>query len=221
MHTTHTREIQMDTVNKILKSYVFYIISSFGISLTIRANIGVSSYNSMNLAIATVSNMKVGTIATIINLLFLIAYMVLTRFKFKRKYIIQAISVMMFGYFINFFTYTVFGDLIVTSYASKLILISIGTTISGSSIGMIISYNAITFPIENVCMEVAEKTQFKFINLRYGIDVASVIISVLLSLTYSMPFFVREGTLISLIILTWAMNFVKNTHEKYLEKAAI
>jgi uncharacterized membrane protein YczE len=204
----------MKNIEKILKSYLFYIISSFGISLTIKANVGVSSFNSMNLAISNASNIKVGTVTTVFNILFLIAYMYITKFSYKKKYLIQLISVMMFGVFINFFTYTVMGNFQIENYILRLIMITSGTTIGGFAVGMIVSYNAITFPIENLCLEIAKNTRFTFVKLRYFIDIISVTISIIISITYNLPLYVREGTIISLILLSSAMNFTKNLRER-------
>ena len=208
----------MNHVEKIIKSYLFYIVSSFGISLTIKANVGVSSFNSMNLAISNASNIKVGTITTIFNILFLIAYMYLTKFSYKKKYLIQALSLMMFGTFINFFTYNLMGNLLIENYIFRLIMITAGTSIGGLAVGMIISYNTITFPIENLCLEISERSKFTFVKLRYSIDIISIVISIIVSLSWNLPLYVREGTILSLLILSSAMDFTKNLHGKYIIK---
>lgn len=209
----------MRNFDKYLKSYLFYIISSFGISLTIKANIGVSSFNSMNLAIANASNIKVGTITIIFNIIFLGIYMVMTKFKEPKKYTIQAFSVFMFGSFINFFTYGVLSTLAPSSYLMQLLLITVGTTIGGLSVGMIVGYDVITFPIESLCLLLSKMTKHTFVRLRYFVDLFSITVSIIVSLSYGLPLYVREGTLLSLLILSAAMNFSKNIHSRYLEKA--
>lgn len=209
----------MKNFDKYIKSYLFYIISSFGISLTIKANIGVSSFNSMNLAIANASSIKVGTITIIFNILFLLIYMVMTKFKEPKKYAIQAFSVFMFGSFINFFTYGVLAGLSPSSYLLQLLLITIGTTIGGLSVGMIVGYDVITFPIESLCLLLSEITKHTFVRLRYFVDILSITVSIIVSLSYGLPLYVREGTLLSLLILSSAMNFSKNLHSRFLKNA--
>ena len=205
----------MNNLKNLLKSYMFYTTSAFGISLTIKANVGVSSFNSMNIAISNASDIKVGTITTILNIIFLVGFMYLSGFSLRKKYAIQALSVMMFGVLINFFTYNLLGNLVVVNYPLRLLLISLGTIIGGLSVGMIISYNAITFPIESFCLAIAERTKFTFVRLRYSVDVFSVTISIVVSLAYSLPLYVREGTVISLILLSASMNFMKNMYSRY------
>ena len=205
----------MKTLNKLVKSYLLYLVSAFGISLGVIANVGVSSYNSMNLAIATASGIKIGTATIIFNSIFLILYMCLTKFYEKPKYVIQAIAVFMFGGLINFFTYKVLGGINDLSYPQSLLLIALGTMIGGSAIGGIIYYNVITFPLESLCVKLSEMSELTFVKIRYMVDVICIVISMSMSLIYVLPFYVREGTLISMVILSYAMNFSKNTFEKY------
>ncbi len=201
-------------LSRLIKSYFFYILSALGISLTIKSNVGVSSFNSMNLAISNASGIKIGSVTILFNVIFLLGYMILTRFSHKIKYTIQAISVFMFGILINFFTYYLLNELSIDSYAQKLFFISFGTIISGLSVGMIINYNLITFPLESFCLALSKPTNISFIRLRYSVDIVSIIVSIALSVTYHLPLCVREGTLISMILLSASMNLTKEYFNK-------
>lgn len=204
----------MKLILNIIKSYIFYIISALGVSLGIVANIGVSSYNSMNLAVATMSDIKVGTITIFFNITFLLIYMILTKFSEKYKYLIQGISVFMFGIFVNYFTYNILSDLSSLGYIQRVLLFSGGTVISGLSIGIIIYYNIITFPLENVCIKISQMTKISFMKLRYLVDIFSLIISVGISMIGELPIYVREGTIISMFILSLSINLAKDYAEK-------
>lgn len=204
----------MNTFEKIIKSYIFYTLSAFGISLGIVANVGVSSYNSMNLALAQASNIKIGTITIFFNITFLVIYMILTKFKEKYKYLIQGISVFMFGSLINYFTYNILGGVADLSYIHRVILFSGGTVLSGSSLGMIIYYNIITFPLENLCVRISEMSKISFVKLRYSVDIISVMISLGISLANGLPMYVREGTIISMVLLSLTINTSKNLAER-------
>lgn len=204
----------MKLILNIIKSYIFYIISALGVSLGIVANIGVSSYNSMNLAVATMSDIKVGTITIFFNIIFLLIYMILTKFSEKYKYLIQGISVFMFGIFVNYFTYNILSGLSSLGYIQRVLLFSGGTVISGLSIGIIIYYNIITFPLENVCIKISQMTKISFMKLRYLVDIFSLIISVGISMVGELPIYVREGTIISMFILSLSINLAKDYAEK-------
>jgi len=166
----------------------------------------------MNLAFSNAFDIKVGTITMIINMIFLAMYMYMTGMKHKKKYAIQIFSVVLFGSVINLFTYDVFGDLIIEHYALRLITVAAGTFIGGLSIGMIVNYNTITFPIESVCVELERKTKHSFTKLRYSIDIVSILLSIVISTAYMLPLYVREGTIISLFIFTFTMGYVKELY---------
>lgn len=204
-------------IKNLFKSYTFYLISALGISLTIKAQIGVGSFSSMNVALAEVSQIKVGTITTLLNFAFLLVYMRMTCYKFVWKYVLQGFSVLLFGIFINFFTYNVLNFFEFANYGIRILTMIIGTIIGGASVGMIISYNTITFPIESVCNELADRTSHSFMLYRYGIDLFSIVVSLVISFSFYLPFFVREGTLISFILLSLSMSLVKKFRERRLQ----
>lgn len=200
-------------MKNLIKSYLLYIICAFGISMGVIGNVGVSSYNSMNLSIANSLNIQIGTVTIFLNIALLFLYMFQTKFLYKSKYMIQALAVFMFGLLINFFTYEVLGNIGPLNYIQRLALLSFGTIIGGSAVGGIIFYNKITFPIESVCVEVAKKLSLSFLKIRYGFDIFSVLISIALSMMNNLPLYVREGTIISMILLTASMNFSKHMFE--------
>jgi len=204
----------MKKIKPLVYSYIFYSISAFGISLSIKANVGVSSFNSMNLALSNASNIKIGSITMIINSLFLLTYMYMTDFKNKSKYLLQLFSVIFFGFLINLFTYFLLSDFNVDNYVIRILLIVVGTILSGLSVGMIINFGKITFPIESFCLEFAKKRSLSFAKVRYSIDIFSIIVSTIISLSFDLPFYVREGTIISLILFTASMNFSKTHYPK-------
>lgn len=200
-------------MNNLIKSYILYTISAFGISLGIVSYIGVSSFNSLNLALSGVMGIKIGTITMLLNSFLLMLYMLLTKFKHTLKYLIQAFSVIMFGVLINLFTYNVLNGITNLDYYQRILLFIIGTIISGFSIGGIIHYNMITFPLESVCVVLSERIKLSFIHLRYMVDIISVTLSISLSLVYGLPLYVREGTVISIILLSLTMGISKKLFE--------
>lgn len=204
----------MTTLKKFLLSLFFYCLAGLGISLTIKANIGVSSFNSMNVAISNISHIKVGTITIITNLLFLFGYMVMTRFSMPMKYLIQLVFVSCFGMVINAFTYYFLSGLMTDIYFFNILIFIGGTILAGISTGMVIYFEIITFPIEACCLAVAETTRMPFAKLRYMVDIFSVTVSLFLSFFFHLPYFVREGTLISLFLLSATINLTKEICQK-------
>ena len=198
-----------NTIKNALLSLFFYSVSAFGISLSIKASIGVSAFNAMNLSVSEAIHVKVGTVTSIMNLAFLLGYIILSRFRYPWKYVLQAVSTLLFGTLINFFTYTLLHSLELSSYGLRVAVIAIGTVIGGLAVGMIIRYNVLTFPIESFCLEVEARSKISFAALRYGADGFFLLTSVLISWTQGLPLFIREGTVINMLLLTASMNFIK------------
>jgi len=165
------------------------------------------------MALSSLTTIKVGTITALVNLLFLTTYIIITKFKHPKKYLLQLISVMLLGSLINLFSYNILANLLLTNYLFRILLIGLSTITSGLSIGMIINYGQITFPIESFCVAIEERTGIPFIKVRYSIDIISVIISLLITCLFLKPLFIREGTIISLLLLSFSINFMKNHYK--------
>ncbi|SHN88218.1 hypothetical protein [Desulfitobacterium chlororespirans] len=204
----------MKKVLRLLLSLMFYGLTGIGISLTIKAGIGISSFNSLNVALAWVLHFKVGMVTIMLNGLFLMAYMLLSNFRHPIKYVSQAVAVICLGGVIDLFTAKILGSLLVQGYPMQLLIFVLGTCIAGAFTGMVLNLEVMAFPIESACALLAEKTGVAFHRIRYGVDILSVAGSVLLSLIFSLPLFVREGTIISLFLLTAAISLTKKVHEK-------
>ncbi|MGV3110232.1 YczE/YyaS/YitT family protein [Streptococcus pluranimalium] len=190
-------------IKKTILSFLFYMMSALGISLTIKADIGVSSFNSLNVAVAELFDIKIGTVTGIINGLFLITSYFLDKRKSFRDYTLMVFSVLFLGYAINFFVYDIFIDLLFSNYIMKIVVFIMGTCIAGFGTGRIIHFGILIFPIEKFCQLMSSLTSREFSSYRYGIDIICVTLSVLISIVFHQPIVVREGTIISLVLLSY------------------
>lgn len=205
----------MKLSTRLLLSLLCYSLTGFGISLTILADIGVSSYNAMNLSLAGLLSLKIGTMTIIVNSLFLLAYIILTKGKKIGSYLLQALSVFCLGFVINFFTYDVLGSIVLTHYVTKVIVFISGAIIGGIGTGMVLNLKLLSFPIESVCECLEARTSFSFAQLRYSVDVFSITLSILISLVIGGEFYVREGTLISLLLLSFIISQTKRIYQHF------
>lgn len=194
----------------LFKSLFFYFISAFGICLTIKASIGVSSFNSLNVSASNLFNLQIGTITTLLNMSFLVGCLLLDQKRSFKKYLLMTIAVMSFGEVINLIYYQLFSQLNVTSYILKLFIFLLGVVIAGFGTGQVLRLSMLKFPIESFCQLLAEKTRFNFSTYRYGVDIVCVSLSLIVSLSFSLPIVVREGTILSLLLLSGLINWSKN-----------
>lgn len=191
-------------------SIFFYMFTAVGISLVIEAAVGVSCLDAMNLSISEISKFKIGTLTIFSNFLFIIGDIIITRFSNPIKYVLQGISILVLGIVINIIIYYIFPHVNINNYSIKLFLYILGTLIAGVSIGAIIKLNFLSFPVENFCLTISEKYKISFVKIRYSIDVIALIASIILSYSFELPFFIREGTIIGMIMFSPIVSFTKD-----------
>lgn len=196
-------------IKKVCQSLAFYILSALGISLTIKAMIGVSSFNSLNVALSAITTIKVGTVTTIINCGFLLLCWLLDKKRSFKEYTLMFGSLLIFGNVINLFLYTVLKPLVLTHYVAKIGLFILGTTLAGYGTGRALALDLLKFPIEHFCNLLAAKSKYSFKAYRYSIDLICVFFSVVCSLSFHFPIYVREGTLLSLFLLSYMISLGK------------
>ncbi|HAP4759005.1 TPA: hypothetical protein IUW94_002647 [Enterococcus faecalis] len=199
---------------KIVLSFLFYLISALGISLTIQAGIGVSSFNAFNVTFATLTHLKVGTVTTAINLAFLGTCWLLDQQRKIQDYLIILVALIGFGFVINFFLYQLFGSLVFQNYLVKIVLFILGT-------GQVVALGVLQFPIEKFCTLISERTRYSFQFYRYLVDIFCVSLALGLSISYHLPIFVREGTVISLFLLSWVISWSRKRGQQRILRIQI
>ena len=199
-------------------SLMAFILTGLGTSMSIEGAIGISSFNALNYSLSSLFQMKIGTMTIILNLLFLFLYIVLTNGKFIVKYIFQLIGISSIGIVINFFTYNIFDKIEVGSYFISVMYLICGVFIGGISVALILALDTMSFPVEAFCLEIANMKNIKFSKIRRLIDIISVSVSLLITLLFSYPLVIREGTVVSLLLFSTVIGYF---HEKFMKIEAI
>lgn len=199
-------------------SLMAFILTGLGTSMSIEGAIGISSFNALNYSLSNLFQMKIGTMTIILNLLFLFLYIVLTKGKFIVKYVFQLIAVSSIGIVINFFTYNIFDKMEVGNYFISVIYLVCGVFIGGISVAFILALDTMSFPVEAFCLEITNMKNIKFSKVRRLIDIISVSVSLLITLLFSYPLVIREGTVVSLLLFSTVIGYF---HEKFVKIEAI
>lgn len=197
-------------MKKGILSFMFYLINAFGISLTIKASVGVSSFNSFNVVVSEMSTLQVGTVTTLMNLCFLAGGLIFDSKRTIKGYLLMLLALTCFGEAINLMLYVVLSHFVLDNYLLQLLMFISGTIIAGYGTGKVLQLNLLKFPIEHFCQLIAEKTAKPFKFYRYAVDIVCVSFSLVFSLSLSLPVAVREGTIISLFLLSGVISWSKN-----------
>ena len=203
--------------NDLVLTMISFVFFGFGISLQLKAAIGQSVLNALAVTLSYTTQMKVGTILNWINTLFFISYLLLRRTRIDYKDGIQIIATIANGYIINLFLYHGLSIFTVESYLYRVILYLIGIIIASISLGAVLAIGIVKFPLESMCLIISEAYKKKFTAVRMSFDVIFLIITLGLTLLSHTPLQIREGTVISILLLAPLLGICYEFFKKHLK----
>jgi uncharacterized membrane protein YczE len=195
-------------------SIFFFILFGFGVSLQLKASIGQSVLNALAVTLSYGIEMKVGTILNVINSLFFLFYLLLRRTKLNQSDAIQILATILNGYIINYFLYQVLSFWTPNHYYQRIILYFTGLIFASISLGGVLAIGIIKFPLESLCLTISEKYHMNFSKIRMSCDVIFLAVALLLTFLMKSPLEVREGTVISILLLSPLLGVCYNYYTK-------
>lgn len=197
----------MPYIKRFLISIIFYIVVSFGISLTVIASVGIASVNAFASTLSDVTNIRIGFFIILINTAFSILYFILTKGKYLLNTLIQIASINVLGFVVNFFVYTVFSSFDTTNYMLNLLILVFGIIITAIGVSVVTLLNTITFSIESACHTLEKLGIMSFFKARVSVDILFISLSVLFYIFFESELYIREGTLIAMILFSSVMKW--------------
>ena len=187
-------------LRKVLCFMLLILCISLGVSLTMKANIGIGAYDAVSQSISALSLIPVGTVMMGSNLLCVFAEFLILKKNFKFKHVLQIVLSILLGYLINFFYYDLLGNLVTNNYFLRLILLMVGYTINAFVVAGIMLLDIVTFPLEGVCKVISDKFHIDFSKFRQFADILSVCVVFVLWFIFDIELYVREGTVIGMLL---------------------
>lgn len=200
-----------------LKRYLLFLVglfvSSLGVSLVTKANLGTSPISSIPYVLSLNFPFTLGNF-TIIFSLFLIALQVLIlRKNFKAEYILQIPVSIAFGYFIDFTMY-IFFWVNPQNYLIKIVTLLIGCIILGFGVYIEVIADVVMLPGESFVRAIVQTWNTNFGTTKIVFDCSMTIIAGILSFVFSGKLNgVREGTVIAALLV----GFIARLFGKHLE----
>lgn len=186
---------------------ILIILTGIGSAFSLKAAVGVGSWDALTLTISFFVRVKVGTVGMILNILCVLGQILLLKKEFKWINLLQIPVSILLGTVVNFFLYDILSNFTIDSYLINVLLL-IGSYVYLSIIvGTIMTLDLITFSLEGFCMAIANKTNQSFGKVRQIADILCIVIVFLLALAFSLPLSVREGTVISMLIFGPLLSF--------------
>jgi len=193
-----------------IASTILGILLVYGsVAFAIKAGIGVLPVDAAITSIATLIGMKVGTFSMLFHGSFFVGQIIIEGKKFRKTELLQLLYITLGGTVLNFFLYTVLKNVVFTAYPLRLIVCVLAFLVSAFGCTMVLETHLMRTPMEGCIQMIAERIGTTMGKLRQKIDIVLVIISVAITLIFSQPWTLREGTIIAALIFGPAMDFWK------------
>lgn len=207
---------------EIIKRYISFIVSLFfiglGIAFSKQACLGISPVSSVaNVLSIKFSFFSLGSWLIITNLLLLLGQIVILRKNFKPLQLLQIPLSFLFGYFTDFWL-LIIKYIPNDSYTVKLGLLAVGIFFIGLGVAFGVIADIIMNSPEAFIKVLAEKTHKDFSTMKVIFDVCWVGLAVVLSLVFFSGKLegVREGTVITAVLVGFVVKFIRPTLQKRL-----
>lgn len=191
---------------EIIKNLIIYTIGMFimnlGITLTIRAAIGLSPISSVTRTMTVIyPPISHGTYSFLLNVVMFVGEFVVLPKDFKPSNFLQLIPAFISGLFLDLNLY-LFDFQSPDSYALKLLLLIFGCAVLGFGLFLMIETEIILMPNDAFVSVVVKRSGAQWGNVKTGMDIVMVIASAALGLVFLGEIInIREGTIINAVIV--------------------
>ena len=186
-------------IKKTVVLFLSILLVSFSVSIVLKCAIGVGAWDAFSQTASGLIGIKVGTFSMFMNITCVVAQMILRK-QIKITLILQIVLAVSLGVLINFFYYDLLGNWDTGSYFTTMIFFLIGNISCAFGVGTVTAQNFISFPLEGLCMEVANKLNRPFGKIRQLADIVTMGGVLILVLLFSGLMTIREGTVIGMVI---------------------
>ena len=201
--------------------YALYLISLFIISLgaaiSIKADLGTSPLICIPYVTSLITNLSVGTTTFIFGFVLIALQLILLRGDFERRQYLQIVMGTIFSLFIDFSLMLV--DFInPTDYVSQLAVLLLSCFVIAVGVLLEIKTEVIYLPPDGIIVAISKAFNKEFGKVKPYCDVTFVVVTAALSIVFlGYLAGVREGTVISAIIIGPIVRVLKKYFDPYID----
>ena len=206
---------------KRINRYVIYIISLFiislGASLSIKANLGTAPLICIPYVSSVISNLSVGTVSFIFSIILIALQVLILRGDFEKRQYLQIVMGTIFSAFIDI-TLMLVSFLNPQDYISQMLLLLISCVVVAFGVLLEIQTEVVYLPPDGLIVAISKALKKEFGKVKPYIDTSMVIIAATLSVVFlGYLIGVREGTIISALIIGPIVRVLKKYLDSYIE----
>lgn len=147
-------------------------IVSFGVSLTIIAGLGVGAWDALNVGLANLTQFTVGNWVIIIGVILIFINGLLSK---SRPQFLSIITVVLIGYFIDFWLLIVFRDVLFGEFFLQLSILFLGTVIIAFGAAIYLQAKFAVIPIDGLMLVVRDRFQVNFLVAKTATELLALI----------------------------------------------
>lgn len=200
-------------MNKIKNYFIFLIglfISSLGVSVITKANLGTSPISSIPYVLSLKFPFTLGQFTVVFSLLLVVLQLIILRKNFKLEHLLQIPISFLFGYFIDY-TMVLLTDVSFDTYFTAITFLIIGCIILAIGVYLEVLANVAMLPGESFVRAVSDTWHKDFSKTKVVFDVSMTIIAAILSVIFFYQLQgIREGTIIAAILVGFIAGIIKN-----------
>lgn len=190
---------------------------SLGVSFSIQANLGVSPVSSLAYAFALSSNLSVGVMTIVANILFIIIQVILSKQFNLRESFVQLIITFLFGFYMDLTLFLV--QLLPTPETLVMRWVFLIISLFVVSIGLIGYFNA-KFPLmpyDELTYVISERFNIEFSKAKITSDLLNVGVAGLVCITFIQSLgSIGIGTLVAAYFIGKIVGWLMRHYQKYL-----
>ena len=188
-----------------LKRYIIFLfglfISSLGVSLVTKANLGTSPISSIPYVLSLNFPFTLGEFTIVFSVFLIFIQLLILRKNFKLEHLLQIPISVAFGYFIDI-TMILLGFINPQLYIMKLVYLILGCMVLGFGVYLEVLADVAMLPGESFVRAVSSTWKTDFGITKVAFDVSMTVIAIILSFVFAgKPEGVREGTVIAALLV--------------------
>jgi len=178
------------------------LITAFGAVFSINSGLGISPVSSLPYVLSLIFDTYIGIFIALLLILFLFFQFLILRRDFKPIQLLQILSSVLYGFFVDIARLIV-GDLFIPTYFGQLLMLTISITLLSCGIFLFITANLIPLSAEAFVHTLAQKVpKLLFYRGKMIMDSTIVTLSICTSLLFLGRLYgIREGTILSAIFV--------------------
>jgi len=201
--------------------YFLYLLSlfiiSFGAAISIKANLGTSPLICLPYVSSLILNLSVGTVCFIFNIVFIALQVLILRGNFEKRQFLQIVVGTIFSFFIDFSLILV-SFLNPQDYFSQMAVLLISCVVVAFGVLFEIQTEVVYLPADGLIVAISKALKKEFAKIKPFIDTSMVITAAVLSVLFlGYLAGVREGTIISAVIIGPIVSVLKKYLDSYIE----